>query len=198
MSTQHHNACQVEDVAAYLDGELTAAAHADFELHVQTCLPCTAELRSQQQLLCALDSAFSDASRAFALPTDFARVVAVRAESDMSGVRDKGERRGAVRVCVLLALGAFALLGAASSGLVFEPVRTFMRGAGTVIEFAGRTVYDAGSGIAVILRLVVRAFVFDSHGVAVLFILPLAIAGLLLPRLIARYHRAQIIEQESR
>jgi hypothetical protein len=194
MSTQHHNACQVEDVAAYLDGELGATAFDEFELHFKTCSPCAAELRSQQQLLCALDSAFSHSSRSFELPTDFARVVAARAESDVSGVRNKVERRGAVRVCALLALVAFALLGAASSALVFEPVRAFMRGAGTVIEFIGRTIYDAGTGIAVIVRIIVRAFVFDSHGVLLLFVLPLVMALLLLPRLIASYHRAQIIE----
>src|SRR5207253_8948701 len=103
----------IEDVAAYLDGELDNAALEVFEGHVKTCAGCAQELRTQRQLLCTLNRAFEE-SGAFELPQDFARLVATHAESDVTGLRGRGERRRAFKVCAVLALLSFALLAAAS------------------------------------------------------------------------------------
>jgi hypothetical protein len=73
-------------------------------------------------------------------------------------------------------------------------VRSFFRVAGTLLGLLWQTVYDAGTGIAVIIRVVGRASVSGPHGwwwfVALAFIISLS----LLPFLIAKYHRAQIFE----
>lgn len=185
--------CPLEDVGAYLDGELTGVSLETFEAHLKTCVDCAAELRAQRHLLCTLDVAFNE-SRPFELPRDFTRVVAAHAESDLSGMRQKGERRRALQLCAVLALLSFALLGAAARTLVFDPVRSFFRVAGSLLNLLWQTVYEAGTGIAVIVRVVGRAIVFGPHGVGLFLSLAFIISISLLPLLIARYHRAQIIE----
>src|SRR5713226_1782966 len=188
----HDHECRTDDVAAYLDGELDGAASESFEAHLKTCAPCATELRMQRQLLCTLDLAFSEPS--FEMPRNFSRVVAAHAESDLSGMRRKGERRRAFQLCALLALLAFALLGAASRALVFQPARAFLRIAGSLLDLVGRALYDAGSGAAVIVRVVGRALILAPHGSGLLLVIPFVIALALLPRLIANFHRAQLVE----
>ena len=185
----------IEDVAAYLDGELNDAALEVFEGHVKTCAGCAQELRTQRQLLCTLNRAFEE-SGAFELPQDFARLVATHAESDVTGLRGRGERRRAFKVCAVLALLSFALLGAASRATVFQPARSFLRVAESLFDLAWKTIYDAGTGASVIVRLVVRAIALSPYGLGLFLILAFIIAISLLPRLIASYHRAQIIEEE--
>src|SRR5258706_10905350 len=90
--------CQGDHIAAYLDGELDDAVCALLEKHLKKCSTCNAELAEQRLLLRTLDSTFSRRS-SLALPADFARVVAARAESDMSGVRDRREHTLALRLC---------------------------------------------------------------------------------------------------
>jgi len=188
----HDHDCRTEDVAAYLDSELDGAAAESFEAHLRTCARCATELRMQRQLLCTLDFAFSEPS--FELPGNFSRVVAAHAESDLSGMRKKSERRRAVQLCALLALLAFALLGAASSALVFQPARSFLRIAGSLLDLVSRALYDAGTGAAVIVRVVGRALILAPHGLGLILVLPFVIALALLPRLIVNYHRAHVIE----
>jgi hypothetical protein len=110
-------------------------------------------------------------------------------------MRKKSERRRALQLCALLALLAFALLGAASRALVFQPARSFLRIAGSLLDLVGRALYDAGTGAAVIVRVVGRALILAPHGLGlILIVIPFVIALALLPRLIVNYHRAQVIE----
>ncbi|HMJ26777.1 MAG TPA: zf-HC2 domain-containing protein [Pyrinomonadaceae bacterium] len=185
--------CPLEEVAAYLDGELEGKALETFEAHLKTCANCAAELRVQRQLLCTLDFAFNE-SRAFELPHNFTRVVAAHAEHDLSGMRRKGERRRAIQLCAILALVSFGLLGAASRTLVFDPIRSFFRVAGSLFGFLWQAVFDAGTGVAVIVRVVGRAAVLGPHSLWLFVALAVIISLFLLPFLIAKYHRAQIIE----
>jgi anti-sigma factor RsiW len=191
--TSEQQNCQLEDVAAYLDGELGGVSLEVFEAHLKTCPDCATELREQRQLLCTLDFAFNDA-RPFELPHNFTRVVAAHAENDLSGMRRKSERRRAVQLCAILALVSFALLGAAARKLVFDPIRSFLRVMGSLLGLLWQAVYDAGTGIAVIVRLVGRAAVLGPHGWWLSLTLAFIISLLLLPFLIAKYHRAQITE----
>jgi anti-sigma factor RsiW len=71
---------QTSEIAAYLDGELAAEAEISFERHVAGCEICSERLNEQKRLLCALDFAFED-EKAFELPKDFVKTVAIRAES---------------------------------------------------------------------------------------------------------------------
>lgn len=187
------NECQLEDVAAYLDGELSGESLRDFESHLATCSDCATELRTQRQLLCTLDVAFNDPA-SFKLPHDFTRVVSAHAGGNLGGMRWKGERRRALQMCAVLALVAFALLGAAARTLVLEPAQSFVRLARIFLDLAWRMVYDAGTGLAVIIRVLGRAVVFDPHGLGLAVLLGFILSTSLLSFLIARYHRAQIIE----
>jgi anti-sigma factor RsiW len=110
---------QTSEIAAYLDGELAAEAEISFERHVVGCEICSERLNEQKRLLCALDFAFED-EKAFELPKDFVKTVRVRAESDVSGLNSKEERRSALVITALL-FAAGVLFGVVSKKLgVFE------------------------------------------------------------------------------
>ena len=185
--------CPAEDVAAYLDGELSSAAQETFEHHLANCVDCAAELRQQRQLLCTLEAAFTPSSR-FHLPRDFTRVVAARAEGDLNVVHNKSERRRALQLCAVLAVAAFALLGAAAPAVVFQPIRRFGQVTALVFDLLWQTMYDAAVGVAIILRMIGRAAVESPYGLGLVLTLTFLIAVSLLPRLIANYHRKEIIE----
>src|ERR1044072_5374727 len=150
------NGCQLEDVAAYLDGELTAGGLSRFEQHVHECATCASELRAQRQLLCTLDVAFND-SRTFDLPKNFARVVTASAENDLSMIRNGRERKRALQLCGLLGLISFGLLGAATRTIVFDPLRSIFRTARVLFDLIFQALSDAASTSAVLVRMVGRA-----------------------------------------
>ena len=106
--------CQTDNLAAYIDGELEPGLRSTLEEHLKSCAQCASELHAQRLFMCELNSALANSSDR-AVPTNFAQVVAVRAESDMSGVRDRAEHARALRFCIILGLAAFALLGATAS-----------------------------------------------------------------------------------
>src|SRR4029453_13572203 len=166
----NENACPVEDVAAYLDGELSGAAQEIFEHHLANCFDCATQLRQQRQLLCTLEAAFTQSSR-FDLPHDFTRVVAAHAEGNLSGVRKKSGRRRALQLCAGLALAAFTLLGAASSAVVFEPLGRFAHIVARVFDLVWQTLYDAATGVVIILRMIGRAAVVSPHGLGMFLVL---------------------------
>jgi putative zinc finger protein len=185
--------CLVEEVAAYVDGELDDHARDSFELHIAGCGECAGELLKQRQLLCTLDAAFQQ-EHEVDLPRNFAQVVAAHAETDMRGMRDGAERRQALRVSAVLALASFALLGAASGESVWGPARNIARYVQIFINFFWDAIYQAGAGLAIILRILTRSFVFESRLLGFLILLLFGTALALLPHLIARYHRAEIVE----
>jgi len=186
------NRCQLEDVAAYLDGELTGPGLNQFEEHLKTCVDCATELRVQRKLLCTLEVAFG--ARPFNLPNDFARVVTARAESDLSGMRNKHERRRAAKLCAGLAIISFAFLGAAARTVVFEPLRSFFRSTGSLIQLMWQAVSEAAVSAAVVGRVIARAILFAQNGVGVLLLVSFLLSVSFLPFLLVKYHRAQTIE----
>jgi hypothetical protein len=181
--------CQLEQIASYLDGELDSAASSLFEGHVRECSRCASELGEQRRLLGALDSVLSRSSD-LPLPKNFARIVATHAESDMSGMRERGERGRALRLCAILAAASLALLGVATRAYVFNFVRKIGRPIAVVLDLFWNTIYDAVTGLAVISRVLSKSFVPGSLAGFLL----LALAVLLLSRLIASYHRTRLIE----
>ena len=183
------NRCQAEDVAAYLDGELTTEGLERFEQHVKACATCANELRAQRQLLCTLDVAFND-SRTFDLPRNFARVVTASAETDLSMIRHGREPKRALQLCVVLGLVSFGLLGAATRTIVFEPLRSGFRIARVLFDLLFQALSDAGSTASVLVRMVGRAQSASLLLLALGFVASLFVLSLL----IVRYRRAQIIE----
>lgn len=185
--------CQTDNLAAYIDGELEPGLRSILEEHLKSCAHCASELQAQRLFMCELTSALANSSDR-AVPTNFAQVVAVRAESDMSGVRDRAEHARALRFCIILGLSAFALLGVASSKAVILNIRSVFDKAFGVVGFLAKTVFDAAAGFTLISRVVSRGLIADSWlaGLAGLFLVILAIAFLSL--LISRYHRTRVIE----
>jgi len=193
MEDSADNRCQLEDVAAYLDGELTGVALDTFEQHVRSCAGCAVELRTQRQLLCTLDVAFNDAS-SFHLPNNFARVVTAHAENDLTGMRNRGERQRALQLCAVLALVSFGLLGAATRAIVFDPLRSFFRVTRVLVDLVWQATSEAASSAAVLIRVIGRAILLAQTGSRFFFVLAFLLSICFLSLLIANYHRAQIIE----
>jgi putative zinc finger protein len=190
MSARPYN-CESAKIAAFIDGELGPAEHLFVAEHIEQCSGCTAELQNQRQFMCELDSAFSG-SFDLPVPPNFAEVVAVRAESDMRGVRDRTEHRKALLFCAMLALSAFALLGASTSESVIRNVQSILNKVLGILELFGKAIYDAAAGFTVILRVLSGGVIFDSRlaGFTTLIFVALAIG--LLSLLIARYHRTRL------
>ena len=185
--------CQSDQIAAYLDGELDECVRLLLEGHIKECSRCRADLVEQQRLLCALDSAFLDEAN-LPLPRNFAKAVAAHAESDMSGMRNRREYGSALVVCAGLAIAAFGSLGAATSSVVFGVARRIVYQVAGVFGLAWAALYDALSGLAVISRVASRGWIPDSQLAGFLALVLLALAVLLLSRLISSYHRASPIE----
>lgn len=185
--------CEIEKIAAYIEGDLEPALLSVLEEHIKQCSRCASELQAQRLFMCELDSALASPFN-LEVPPNFAQVVAIRAESDMRGVRDRAEHTRALRYCIILALAAFALLGVASSKAVLLNIRVVADKVFGVIGFFAKTSYDAASGFTVISRVVSRGVIADSRltGLAGLFLVALAIG--LLSLLISRYHRTRSIE----
>jgi hypothetical protein len=172
---------------------LDGAALTVFESHIEQCHDCANELRSQRQLLCTLEAAFGKSSR-IDLPENFTRVVAAHAENDLQGLRHKVEYRRALKLCAVLLLAAFALLGAASNNLIFQPLRAFLRVGGSAADLVLHSLADAAEGVAIIARMIARTTITSPRGFGVLIALVFLIAISVLPRLIANYHRTEFIE----
>lgn len=185
--------CESDNIAAYIDGDLDPALRSALEEHIKDCAQCASELQAQRLFMCELDSVLASPFD-LAVPANFAQVVAVNAASDMRGVRDRAEHKRALRYCIILGLGAFALLGFASSKAVVISIRAVAGKVFGVLGFLAKTMFDAAAGFTVISRVVSRGVIPDSRfsGFAGLLLVVLAIAFLSL--LISRYHRTRVIE----
>ena len=177
------------DVAAYLDGELDTAAGTRFEQHTKICAPCATTLREQRRLLCVLDAAFNGSQKQLLLPANFTEVVKARAQSDMSSLRHRSERKLAVLVCAGLAALSFALLGWQAWDELFTPVRAVAGIAATMFDMAANAVGEAASGVALTLRVLGGQMLEEPGARSAGTYATLAIAVALLFRLIVGYHR---------
>lgn len=177
--------CSQSDLAAYLDGELDGAAEARLETHISACEDCFNALKEQKMVLCALNAAM-DARIQIELPVNFAKKVAVRAESGLNGLRKREERLMAVTLCVLLFLliGMFGLAGE-TSGLV-----EIISGSFKVIYSVGGVIYaflyNIGLSAIILIRALTRYLISESglslFGVLVVIILSLVLSSSFLLR----------------
>ena len=183
--------CEQNLIGAYVDGELDADLTLRLEDHLQGCADCQFELRAHRLFVCELDSALTTKSGDIPVPADFSRRVAARATSDMSGVRTRSENRKALAICMILALSGFALMGATTRYAVVVFVRKFVTKIFSLIEFAATAVYDAVIGLVVVFK--VLSGKIQSGWSGPLLVL-LAVAVLVLSRLLSHYHRTSATE----
>jgi hypothetical protein len=185
--------CQSEQIAAYLDGELDDAVRLLFEAHTRECADCGAQVAEQRRLLCQLDLVLSSGSD-LPLPINFAQIITARAQSDMSGVRRRREHGLAFRICVILGVASMALLGVAARTMVVNFIRSVVRPASVILDLLWTTVYDVVSGLAIVSRVLSQGLVPNSRLAGALEFVLLALAVLLLSRLIAGYHRTRLVQ----
>lgn len=185
MSTSD-NICETEKIAAFIDGDLEPDAHFALEEHINQCNVCASELQAQRQFMCELDSVLASPFDP-GVPANFARVVAVRAASDMRGVRDRSEHTRALRFCLILGLAAFALLGVTASKAVFFSAQSLTNETFGILGLFGKTIYDAAAGFTVISQLLGGGFIANSGlaGLTALLLVVLAIG--LLSILVSRF-----------
>ena len=192
VTTRQEKICERNLIAAYVDGELEADVAALFEDHVESCAPCRAELRAHRLFVCELDAALTETGE-IPVPAEFSRMVAARASSDMRGVRTRSENRKALGICLILGLGGFALLGATARITIFTIAETFVSTFFGVAGFISTAVYDTVAGLAVIFRVLSRKIIIESGSLGPVLVL-LAVAILILSRLIHNYHRTSATE----
>jgi anti-sigma factor RsiW len=186
MKSVEQKICRRNLIAAYVDGELSEAATTIFEQHVEDCAECRTELRAHRLFVCELDAALTGKVE-LPVPDDFSKVIAVRARSDMHGVRTRSENKKAIAICAVLALAGFALLGTTAREAVFGLTGTFVNSVIGIAGFLSSLVYDAVAGLVVILRVLGQKVVVGNGSLSVLLVF-LAVAVFVLSRLIADYH----------
>ena len=186
------NDCQRDLIAAYVDGELNNRADALFEQHLEDCFECRSELRAQRLFVCELDAVMAG-SVEVPVPDDFSRLIAVRASSDLRGVRTKAEHRKAIVISALLALTGFGLLSSAARDAVLVLIGKFLSTMFSLAGFLANVVYDLVVGVLVIFRVAGHKIVIESGSFRVLLVV-LAAGVLVLSRLISSYHRPEATE----
>ena len=177
---------------AYVDGELDTDLTRLFEDHLESCADCRFELRAHRLFVCELDAAMTSSSEV-PVPRDFSKIIATRAATDMRGVRTRSENRKAFTICIVLALGGFALVGVTALSSVFRIAEKFVATIFGLASFIGTTVYDTAAGLVVIFRVVSRKVIIETGSLWPMLVL-LAVRVLVLSRLISNYHRSGATE----
>jgi len=127
------------------------------------------------------------------VPRDFSKIIATRATTDMRGVRTRSEHRKALTICIVLALGGFALVGVTALTSVFRIAEKFVAMVFGLASFVATTVYDTAAGLVVIFRVVSRKVIIETGSLWPMLVL-LAFGLLILSRLISNYHRSGATE----
>src|ERR1700752_295621 len=192
MTKDQEKICERNLFAAYVDGELDTDLTLLFEDHPDGCAECRAELRAHRLFVCELDAVMTDKVE-IPVPDNFSKEIAVRATSDLSGVRSRAEHRKAIVICVILALTGFGFLGATARDSVLALIGKFLTSVFSIGAFVSNTVYDGVAGLVVISRVLGHKIVIESGSFSVLLVV-LAAAILILSRLISNYHRTGATE----
>jgi predicted anti-sigma-YlaC factor YlaD len=176
--------CPREEIAAYIDGELSSREELDLEQHLAVCPTCLAELNEQKKLLSALNFALEDENE-IELPENFTRIVVANAESNVKGLRCPRERNRAIFVCIALFLLIAFGLGAESSNtfgmIAAVGERTFAVGG-----FFVHLISDITIAFGVILRSICLPFVFKSTLTIVMTVGSFLLSLFLFSRLLSR------------
>ena len=191
-ATAQKKLCEQNLIGAYVDGELDADLALRLEEHFKDCADCRFELRAHRLFVCELDSVLHR-NRDIPVPPDFSRRVAARAASDMRGVRTRSENRKALAICMALALAGFALVGATARDTFFLFAGKLVSKVFAVLGLLGSLLYDAVTGLIVIVRVLSRKLIVETSSLWPMLAL-LAFGVLILSRLISNYHRSGATE----
>jgi len=178
--------CPTDEIAAYIDGELSAAHELELEDHLAGCQICSVELNQQKQFLCGLSSSLKNECE-IELPANFTKLVVANAESSVNGLRRPRERFNAIFICAGLFLFALFALGTGAGNLL-AGISSILDQIAAVGGFFGRLIYAVFIGVAIIFRSLAAQFRFDAVGAAVAAGL-FAVLLMFISRRVLRIHR---------
>jgi anti-sigma factor RsiW len=179
--------CPREEIAAYIDGEISPRRELELEMHFAVCRSCAEELNVQKKLLCALDSALLS-EKEVELPEDFTQIVITKAESSVSGLRRPQERRNALFICAILFIPLLIGFSTETENF-FTAFGKFGEQVLAVGALVFHLIYDLAVGVAVILRSLSSQFVFNSVASIVFLLVLLVVSLITVSRLITRFNR---------
>src|SRR5436190_21488783 len=137
--------CPTDEIAAYIDGELSPKREFELDTHFAGCSVCSDELNHQKQFLCQLDSSLKN-EKDIDLPVDFAKTIVANAESTVSGLRSTRERFNAVFICAGLFLFVLFASGA-DAGPMFRGVSDLFEQVMAVGSYFGHLIYSIFIGV---------------------------------------------------
>ena len=168
--------CPSDEIGAYLDAELSTARAAALEKHFAVCAVCRDELNSQKAFLLELSRSL-EKEVSLELPKNFAKAVATKAESSVSGLRKRSEQIAAFSIIGVLLLLAIAGFGG-------DPSRVYSDAAGPLSTVTGFMDVAAGIVHSIVFALgfiakkafpgaagpIVTVAVIAAVGIAIFFI----------------------------
>jgi len=171
--------CGPESVYAYLDGLLLPEALMAFEAHLDTCAECREAVNHEKVFAGMLDNSLVS-EPSVQLPEDFAKRVAVTAESTVVGTGDRSNTLRAVAIVAgLLFVATVPVVMAGGNGI--SVVGRALEMIGVIGLAAVHLAYSIGVSVAVIVRSA-TAPVIDKPLIVPIFLVFIAFAGLMLLR----------------
>ncbi len=179
--------CPSDEIAAYIDGELTLTRELELDEHFIECSACADELNQQKKFLCQLDLSLKQEND-LDLPADFIKTIIANAESTVTGLRHPREQFNAMFICAGLFLFVFFAAGA-DAGHMLRGFTVAFEQVVAVGSFFGHLIYSVFIGVSIILRSFAAQFRYD---LAVAVVLTAASAGCLIfiSRRVLRMRRA--------
>lgn len=153
------NACPIDEISAYIDGELAAARELEMDLHFAGCEQCSHELNEQKNFLQSLDFSLGR-EREMELPANFTKLIVANAESTVSGLRRPREIFNALFICAGLLLFVLFATGA-EAGKLFQGLSVIVDQAAAAGSFFGHLIYSVFVGVVIIIRAAAGQFRFD-------------------------------------
>lgn len=187
-TNKNKSSCCRESIFAYLDGELSPGEEMEIELHFAECKRCAEDINAQKKVSNSLEIILEDELKNIELPENFTKIVTAKAESNVSGLRQRKEIPRAFLISAALLFLVTIGLGAKvdSIGNTFTRIaEQFSAVLGFVLHF----VYDLAIGISVVGRSLCHKFVFSSVISLVVIVVFFVVAFLSLSRLILRHNR---------
>lgn len=144
------SSCPRDEIAAYLDGELSSTLADEFEGHVRDCETCSRALREQRQFLASLSASLGE-DPGVRLPSNFAKRVIAAAESRVSGLRSPHEQFTAIFISAALLFFSMFALGSGFGDAVLW-VAALSEKLAAFALFSGRAAANVLAAASVVVR----------------------------------------------
>jgi anti-sigma factor RsiW len=178
--------CPRYEIAAYIDGELSAAEELALDHHMVECRVCAHELNDQKSFLNNIEVSLRNID--LELPKDFTKIVVANAESNVTGVRRWSELYNAAFATMALLIFILFALGPDARS-VLDGTRSMLEQSLAVGSILGHLVYSIFLGVTIVLRSFASVFRLDLVLTAV-FVVVSVVSLMLASRKWLRFGRA--------